>query len=95
MISISALSDGILVSLQGQVHPELLDQVLADVTDDGVTSHVVIDLRDAAPIDSYGVRAISCASERVRRRRGKLVLCSPHGGVRHALEREGLHIESA
>jgi anti-anti-sigma factor len=93
MISISARADGVLVALQGQVHPDLLNQVLTDVTDERLPSHVVIDLREAATIGDPGVEAISGASERVRRRRGTLVLCSPHRGLRRALARRGLDVE--
>jgi len=91
MISISGVSDGIVVAIHGDIHPKLLDQVLADVSDDEANSQVVIDLRDAVTIDPDGLAVIAGASERVRRRRGNLVLYSPHGAVRRELQRQGLH----
>ena len=90
MISISALSDGVLVALQGTVHPDALDHVLADVTADDNGPDVVIDLRDTPTIDHDRLAAISSAFEVVHRRRGHLVLSSPHPAVRRALERRGL-----
>lgn len=95
MISISALSNGILVALHGEVDPHALEDVLADATDDQAAPHVVIDLRDAPTIGRDGLAAIRSASERVSRRRGHLVLCSPHPGVRRALERRGLQTQAS
>jgi anti-anti-sigma factor len=95
MIAISALSDGILVVLHGDVHAAALDHVLADVAADAAASHVVIDLRDARSIDRDRLAAISSASERVTRRRGRLVLCSPHPAVRRALQRRGLQTQAS
>jgi anti-anti-sigma regulatory factor len=92
VISISGLPDGIVVTIHGDVHPELLDQVLADVSGDPANAQVVIDLRDAGPLDLNGLAVISDASGRVRRHRGRLVLCSPYRTVRSALEREGLQV---
>ena len=86
MISISGFACGIVVAIHGQVHSDLLDQVLADAPD----AHVVIDVRDSATIEPDGLAALSRVAERARSHRGGLLLSSPYGEVRQVLEREGL-----
>jgi anti-anti-sigma factor len=62
--------------------------VLSGVLGDGFAA--VIDLADLSFLDLAGARLIGTASVLFRRRRGEVVLLSPHAGVARTLRMIGL-----
>ena len=91
-MSISRASGKAVVTMHGDVDAEILRRTLTDLVEDQGNLHLIIDLRDAGPLNHDNVNALIGSAQRVRRAGGDLVLTTPPPAVNDALHDSGFKI---
>jgi anti-anti-sigma factor len=91
-ISISRALGHVVVTVHGEPDAQLLHRALQDLAEDQGNLRLVLDLKDADPLDRDSVAVIARSSRRVRHRGGELVLSTPPLASQDTLRGHGLTI---
>jgi anti-anti-sigma factor len=94
-ISISRAFGKVVVSVHGDVDPQVLGQTLTDLVNNQGNLALVIDLRHTNWIDPSGVAVVVRASHRLHKHGGDLVLSGPSPELSLGLQSAGLTVTRA